>query len=91
MVERHRGSASQALETRGGVFPDFVDFDLLDRIVGVRPCYPESKAGSSVLTRTYIHFAVVYLTLRRDDELDRICRTHSDLRPFPCVLPDAQA
>jgi len=37
---------------RGGT-GHFVDFDLIDRIVGVSPCHPQAMAGVAVLTRTY--------------------------------------
>ena len=32
---------------------DFVDFDLVDRIVGVSPCHPQARTGTAVLARTY--------------------------------------
>ena len=31
---------------------DFVDFDLLNRIVGVGPCHPQAKTGVVLLTQT---------------------------------------
>ena len=31
---------------------DFVDFDLLDMIVGVSPFHPQTRTGVAVLTRT---------------------------------------
>ena len=31
---------------------DFVDFDLIDRIVGVSPCHPQARTGVAVLTQT---------------------------------------
>ena len=34
-------------------FVDFVDVDLLDRIVGVGPCHPQARTEVAVLTRTY--------------------------------------
>ena len=51
------------LEARGGfasfghgkeaTIVDFVDFDLIDRIVGVSPCHPHARTGVAVLMRTY--------------------------------------
>ena len=32
---------------------DFVDSDLLDRMVGVSPCHPQARIGFAILTRTY--------------------------------------
>ena len=32
---------------------DFVDFDLLNRIVGVGPCHPQARSRVVLLTQTY--------------------------------------
>jgi len=32
---------------------DFVDFDLIDRIVGVSPCHAQARTGVVLLTQTY--------------------------------------
>ena len=32
-------------------FVNFVDFDLLDRIVGVYPCHPQARTGSAGIAR----------------------------------------
>ena len=35
------------------VFVDFIDFDLVNRIVGVSPCHPQAKIGLTILIQTY--------------------------------------
>jgi len=71
MVARH-GSLNISTEV------DFVDFDLIDRIVGVSPCHPQARTGVALLTQTYeqddellailgnAHLSENFLSLARD-------------------------
>ena len=46
-------SYTGATSPHGKTNSSFVDFDLIDTIVGVSPCHPQSRNGVAVLTQTY--------------------------------------
>ena len=54
-----------------------VDFDLIDRIVGVSPCHPQAKIGLAVLVQTYKQISTTFLaTFNRLAQPSNLIRKH---------------
>ena len=53
VARRNHCFATNPFHCRREGFVEFVDFDLIGRIIGVSPCHPQARIEVAVLTRTY--------------------------------------